>query len=325
MEHAQAQAQAQETSLLALWRMMVTIRRFEERAIELYKEGLVGGSYHSYIGQEAVATGVCAALRQDDYITTTYRGRGQHLAKGADPYRLYAEILGKEDGYCGGKGGPMHIASPEIGLLGANGIVGAGVPIATGGALSAQMSGLDRVSVAFFGDGAINQGAYYEAANLAALWKLPLILVCENNLYSEMTPIQDSVADTDLTKRGTMVGIPSVVVDGNDAELVLAEMTAAVERARRGDGPTFIEAKTYRLQGHMYGDPETYRSKEEVQKWRSRDPLTLAARALEERGLATAGELAEAERAIVAELEAAATRAKAAKEPDAASIYTEVC
>jgi TPP-dependent pyruvate/acetoin dehydrogenase alpha subunit len=311
-------------TLFDFWEMMIKIRRFEEIAIELYKEGLVGGSYHSYIGQEAVATGVCMALRTDDYITTTYRGRGQHLAKGADPFKLYAELLGKEEGYCKGKGGPMHIACPEIGLLGANGIVGAGVPIATGAAMSSQMAGLDRVSVAFFGDGAINQGALYEAANLAAVWKLPLILVCENNLYSEMTPIMDAVTNKDLADRAKMLGIHSVIVDGNDVQQVYDETLKAVDRARKGKGPTFIEAKTYRLQGHMYGDPETYRTKEEVQSWKAKDPLKGTSEMLVNSKLATEEQLITMEQQIIAELQQAANQAKLAKEPDFETIFTEI-
>ncbi|OCT15431.1 pyruvate dehydrogenase (acetyl-transferring) E1 component subunit alpha [Paenibacillus pectinilyticus] len=311
-------------SLADFYRKMLLIREFEEQAIELYKEGLVGGSYHSYIGQEAVAVGVCSALREDDYITTTYRGRGQHLAKGADPQKLFAEILGKAEGYCKGKGGPMHIAAPEIGILGANGIVGAGVPIAAGGALSAKMQGLDRVSVTFFGDGAMNQGALYEAMNLAALWDLPMLFICENNEYSEMTPIRDSVKVEDFIGRAASLGIVSVSVDGNDPEAVYAESVRAVNRARSGQGPTFIEAKTYRLQGHMYGDSESYRSKDEVQSWREKDPIKRAkARLLEDAAVTESG-LAIWHTELLARLSDAVHGARNSTEPDHIEIYTDV-
>ncbi|WP_127584731.1 thiamine pyrophosphate-dependent dehydrogenase E1 component subunit alpha [Paenibacillus koleovorans] len=310
--------------LQRFYRGMRTIRRFEEMAIELYKEGLIGGSYHSYIGQEAVAVGVCSALRNDDYITTTYRGRGQHLAKGADPYKLFAELLGRVDGYCKGKGGPMHITDVQTGILGANGIVGAGVPISVGAALSAQMSGIDRVSVAFFGDGAINQGAVSEALNLAAVWCLPVILVCENNLYSEMTPFHRSVKNKDLVERAAGFCMPGIIVDGNDVEAVFETTSAAVERARRGEGPTMIEAKTYRLQGHMFGDSEMYRSKEEVAAWRGKDPLDRLKRKLLEQGLATESLLAEWDRELTSKLEQAVASARLSPEPGPEAIYADV-
>ncbi|QGQ94292.1 thiamine pyrophosphate-dependent dehydrogenase E1 component subunit alpha [Paenibacillus psychroresistens] len=306
------------------YKKMQQIRLFEEQAIELYKEGLVGGSYHSYIGQEAIATGVCTALRAVDYITTTYRGRGQHLAKGADPQKLFAEILGKIDGYCKGKGGPMHIAAPEIGILGANGIVGAGVPIAAGGALSAKMNGLDRISVAFFGDGAMNQGVIYEAMNLAALWDLPMLFVCENNEYSEMTPIRDSVKVLDFIGRAASLGIQGVTVDGNDAEAVYAETLKAMERASKGEGPTFMEAKTYRLQGHMYGDSEIYRSKDEVQAWKEKDPIKRAKEKLLQQGQATESQIEQWISDIKAELNTAVEAARISSEPSYDEIYTDV-
>ena len=256
-----------------LYRRMFTIRAFEERAIALYKDGLLGGSYHSYVGQEAVATGVCAALRAADPITTTYRGRGTHLAKGADPTRLFAELLGRREGFCKGKGGPMHVAHMDTGILSTNGIVGAGAPTAAGAALTAQMASDDRVAATFFGDGAINQGALMETLNLAALWRLPLLLVCENNMYAEMTPLQESVKNPALFERAEAFGIASQAVDGNDVGAVRQAAGEAVDRARRGEGPTFLEAKTYRLHGHMQGDKENYRTKEEVASWHEQDPL----------------------------------------------------
>ncbi|RAV19286.1 pyruvate dehydrogenase (acetyl-transferring) E1 component subunit alpha [Paenibacillus contaminans] len=303
---------------------MVTIRNFEEMAIELYKEGLIGGSYHSYIGQEAVAAGVCSALRIDDYITTTYRGRGQHLAKGADPYKLFAELLGREDGYCKGKGGPMHITDMTTGILGANGIVGAGIPIAAGAALSAKMHKTDRVAVAFFGDGAMNQGVASETLNMASLWDLPVVFVCENNLYSEMTPFHRSVKNKDLVERADAFRLPGVIVDGNDAEAVYEVASTAVERARRGGGPTLIEAKTYRLQGHMYGDSEMYRTKEEVANWRKMDPIVRLKQKLLEQGLATEALLAEIEEQAIARLKQAEQSARLSNEPDKEQILLDV-
>jgi pyruvate dehydrogenase E1 component alpha subunit len=309
---------------LKFYRDMVAIRLFEETGIELYKEGLVGGSYHSYIGQEAVAVGVCSALRLDDYITTTYRGRGQHLAKGADPYKLFAEILGRVDGYCGGKGGPMHIADPDIGILGANGIVAAGVPIAAGAALSSRIEKGDKVAAAFFGDGAVNQGVFSETLNLTALWDLPMIFVCENNLYAEMTPLHKSVKNVNLSERAAAFGMPGVIVDGNDVEAVYRTAEEAVQRARNGDGPTFIEARTYRLQGHMYGDTEIYRSKEEVAEWKNRDPIQRLRERLLSQGWATEASLTALEQETADWLRAAAEKARLSPEPTADAIPVDV-
>jgi TPP-dependent pyruvate/acetoin dehydrogenase alpha subunit len=307
---------------IEFYRKMVAIRHFEEIAIECYKEGLLGGSYHSYVGQEAVAVGVCSALQREDYITTTYRGRGQHLAKGADPVRLFAELFGRTEGYCRGKGGPMHIADRETGILGANGIVGAGVPITAGAALSAQMSGDGRVSVAFFGDGAMNQGVVSETFNLAALWNLPAVFICENNLYAEMTPLRDSVKNQNLTERVAGFGIKVGSVDGNDVEAVFLAAKDLVEHARQGGGPVFLEANTYRLHGHMFGDSESYRSKEEVAEWRLRDPIVLC----KQRLLAEipGSELDAISKQIREELEHAAEKARQFPEPTPDEIETDV-
>jgi len=309
---------------LQSYRQMLTIRRFEETAIQLYKKALIGGSYHSYIGQEAVAVGVCGALRADDYITTTYRGRGQHLAKGADPYRLFAELLGRVDGYCQGKGGPMHITDIETGILGANGIVAGGIPISVGAALSAQMNKSNRVSIAFFGDGAVNQGVFSEAMNLAALWQLPVIFVCENNLYAEMTPLHRSLKNKDLIERAAAFCVSSVIVDGNDVEAVLATTKAAVTQARKGKGPTFIEAKTYRLHGHMHGDSEIYRTKKEVAEWRLKDPILRQKNRLIELGRATEAELSALDSEVLELLEKAAAAACECAEPGPETITTDI-
>jgi pyruvate dehydrogenase E1 component alpha subunit len=245
----------------------------DKRDVEFFKNGEIRGSLHPCIGQEATAVGACYALRKDDYLTCTYRGHGQALAKGLDPKEAMAELLGRSTGCSKGKGGSMHFTDPDVGLLGENAIVGAGAPIAVGAALSAQLDGADRVSITFFGDGAVNQGAFAEALNLAAVWNAPVIFFCENNLYSEMTPIADMVNIEQLADRATGFGIPAVTVDGYDPVALYEATLAAVDRARNGDGPTFIEAMTYRLVGHMIGDTEPYRTQEEVAEWRARDPI----------------------------------------------------
>ncbi|MEH7378661.1 thiamine pyrophosphate-dependent dehydrogenase E1 component subunit alpha [Neobacillus drentensis] len=265
----------EQNQAINVLRQLLTIRKFEEKSVEMYKDGLMGGSLHGYIGQEAVAVGVCEQLNKDDYLGVTYRSRGQAIAKGASLEKLFAEMMGREDGYCKGKGGPMHISDMTIGLIGANGIVGAGIPIATGAAFTAKRRGKGQVAVTFFGDGATNQGVFHETLNMASIWNLPIIFVCENNLYSEMSPIADMVKNKDLAERAQAYHIQSVVVDGNDVEAVSQVTQEALEWARNGHGPTFIEAKTYRQQGHMFGDPETYRSKEEVSEWKKRDPILL--------------------------------------------------
>ena len=265
----------QAGDLLQMYRTMLLIRRFEEKATEFFLAGQIRGSFHPCIGQEATAVGACYALRRDDSMTCTYRGHGQAIAKGLDPREGMAELLGRRTGCSKGKGGSMHFTDPRVGLLGENAIVGAGVAIAAGAALSAQLDHTDRVTLTFFGDGTINQGTFAEALNLAAIWKLPLVLFCENNLYSEMTPIRDMVAIDHLTERAAGYGVRGVTVDGYDPVAVYETTREAVERARSGEGPTFIEAMTYRLVGHMIGDSEVYRTREEVGEWRKRDPLTV--------------------------------------------------
>ena len=268
--------------LLEMYKMMLLIRRFEEQCVEFYKSGQIRGSLHPCIGQEATAVGACFALRRDDYMTCTYRGHGQALAKGLDPKEAMAELLGRYTGCSKGKGGSMHFTDPKVGLLGENAIVAAGVPIAVGAALTAQLDKTDRVAITFFGDGAVNQGVFAEALNLAAIWNLPVIFFCENNLYSEMTPIRDMVQVDQLTERAAAFGIRAVTVDGYDVLAVLETTRAAVERARNGEGPTFVEAMTYRLVGHMIGDTEPYRTQAEVAEWRERDPIQVFPRQLVE-------------------------------------------
>jgi len=259
--------------LLRMYRTMLLIRRFEEQGIQFVLSGDIRGSFHPCIGQEATAVGACFALRRDDTMTCTYRGHGQSIAKGLDPKEAMAELLGRRTGCSKGKGGSMHYTDLNIGLLGENAIVAAGVPIAVGAALTASLDRTDRVALTFFGDGAVNQGVFHEALNLAAIWELPVIFFCENNLYSEMTPIRAMVKQERLVDRICAYGIATQTVDGYDPVAVYETTLTAVERARASGGPTFIEAMTYRLVGHMVGDSEPYRTREEVAEWRERDPI----------------------------------------------------
>lgn len=273
---------------LEMLRSMQTIRRFEERASDDYQAGAIYGVVHCYIGEEAVAVGICAALNADDQIISTHRGHGHCLAKGADLNRMMAELYGRQTGYCKGKGGSMHIADFSIGMLGANGIVAGGIPIVTGAGLAAQLEGKGRVAVSFFGDGASNAGPFHESINIAATWKLPMLYVCENNLYSAGTIAADTLALSDVAARAAGYGIPGVVVDGNDVMAVYEAAEAAVNRARAGQGPSLIECKTYRWRGHTERPgQEDPRPKEEIEEWRQRDPINRFATNLMEHGLLT--------------------------------------
>jgi pyruvate dehydrogenase E1 component alpha subunit len=261
---------------------MLEIRYFEEKVFDLYGQNLVPGTIHLYAGEEAVAVGVCSALRRDDFITSTHRGHGHCLAKGADPKRTMAEILGKKTGYCKGKGGSMHIADFSVGMLGATAVVGAGLPIAVGAGLSAKLRKTDQVTACFFGEGASNQGTFHESLNLASAWSLPVVFVCENNLYAMGTRQSRIMKIENIADRASGYGIPGVVADGNDVLDVYAAACTAVERARKGEGPTLLECKTYRRRGHSRVDPAKYRAKEEVQEWLAKDPINrLKERALQ--------------------------------------------
>ena len=289
------------------YRSMVSIRLFEEQVNELYTRALMPGLAHLYSGEEAVAVGICTALRRDDYITSTHRGHGHCLAKGASPDRMFAELLGKEAGYCRGKGGSMHIADPDTGNLGANAIVAGSVGIATGAALSAKRLGNGRVAVCFFGEGALGQGLLYEVMNLAQLWMLPVIYVCENNLYNEYTHYTETTAG-DIPSRAAAFGIHAETVDGQDVRAVYEAAKRLTDRARRGDGPAFLVCNTYRYHGHHVGDinREYYRSKQEEQHWKTeRDPIKLLAAWLLEQRLADASGLQRIEDEIRSEMEAA--------------------
>lgn len=270
---------------------MMLIRAFEERVMKLVADGSIRGTTHPYVGQEAVAVGVCSVLRRDDWVISTHRGHGHLLAKGGDPNRLMAELFGKVDGFGGGKGGTQHMADLSIGHLGSNGITGGGIPIGTGAALSARMQGNGRVVAVFFGDGAVNQGVFHESLNLAALWRLPAIYVCENNLYAMSTPVREACSVERLADRAAAYGIPGCTVDGMDFNAVAAAVRDAVDRARAGCGPSLIECETYRFLGHSKSDQRVYRSKEEEAAWRERDPIAQLRAQLLERRAATLSEL----------------------------------
>ncbi|MEM2318479.1 MAG: pyruvate dehydrogenase (acetyl-transferring) E1 component subunit alpha [Candidatus Bathyarchaeia archaeon] len=291
--------------LVEMYRLMVKIRLFEEKVFELYAQNLVPGTIHLYTGQEAVAVGVCSALRKDDYITSTHRGHGHCIAKGADVKRVMAEILGKKTGYCKGKGGSMHIADFSIGMLGATAVVGAGIPIAAGAGLSIKLRGTDQVVACFFGDGASNQGTFHEGINMAAIWSLPVIFVCENNLYAMGTRQSMVMRIENIADRAAAYGIPGVVVDGNDVLAVYEATSKAAERARKGEGPTLIECKTYRHRGHSRVDPAKYRPREEVEAWLAKDPIKRFREKLLGLNVLTEAEIQQIDRGVAAEIEEA--------------------
>ena len=291
--------------LLEIYRKMLQIRFFEEKVFDLYAQNLVPGTIHLYAGEEAVAVGVCSNLRQDDYIISTHRGHGHCIAKGADLERTMAEILGKKTGYCKGKGGSMHIADFSIGMLGATAVVGAGIPIAVGAGLSAKLRKTDQVTACFFGDGASNQGTFHEGINMASVWKLPVVFVCENNLYAMGTRQSIVMAIENIADRAVAYGIPGVVVDGNDVLAVYEAAEKAVERARKGDGPTLVECKTYRQKGHSRVDPARYRRKEEVAEWLAKDPVKRLREKLLDENVLSEREIRQVENDVSAEVEEA--------------------
>ncbi len=302
--------------MMDMFRSMAQIRAFEYRAYELYREGVMRGTTHAYVGEEAIAVGVCSALNQDDTITSTHRGHGHCIAKGGDVSMMMAELLGKETGYSHGKGGSMHIADIDKGILGANGIVGGGMGIATGAGLSAKLLGNGKVSVCFFGDGALNQGILHESMNLAAIWKLPVIFICENNQFAMSARVQQMTAVEDPSIRAVAYGIPGSNVDGMDVLAVFRAATEAVERARAGQGPSFIVATTYRFLGHHVGDPLNYRTKEEVDPWREKDAIEKLRHYMVDNHVATEEEAAAIEAEVQANVDQASTAAKAAPDPD---------
>ena len=303
---------------------MVLIREAEETLLRLFSQNRMPGFIHSYIGEEATAVGVCAALRSDDYLTSTHRGHGHILAKGGDLRLFFAELYGKAAGYCKGKGGSMHVADLDLGILGANGVVGGGIAIAAGAALAAQLRGTDQVAVSFMGDGATDIGAFHESLNLAAIWDVPVVFVVENNGYADFISQRDHQRIEKVSERAASYGMVGETVDGNDVEEVLRAADGAVGRARAGHGPTLLECVTYRWRGHFEGDPQPYRSQDEVAMWKERDPLLLAEKRLRDRG-----ELDDAERdtvrnATVAQVADAVQFAEASDMPEPLSALEDV-
>jgi pyruvate dehydrogenase E1 component alpha subunit len=311
-------------TLLSWYQMMVLIRRTEKAAQDLFLAGLVKGTTHLAAGQEAVAVGAAAALRDDDYVFATYRGHHHAIARGATPEACLAELMSKVTGLCGAKGGSMHLTYAQGNMLGSYAIVGSHLPMAAGAAWSAQLRGTDQVAVAFFGDGATNIGAFHEALNLAAVWRLPVIFLCENNLYMEYTPISSVTAVAQpAADRAVAYNLPASVVDGNDVSAVFDAMSEAVGRARDGGGPTVLEALTYRHYGHSRTDPAKYRPQQEVDEWMARDPLLLCQSRLLALGMSP-DSLKEAEQRSAKAVEEAVAAAKAAPGPELESAYTDV-
>jgi pyruvate dehydrogenase E1 component alpha subunit len=316
-------AQLGNDQLLPMYRTMFLIRRVEESLLELAESGKIGGAMHTAIGHEGNAIGAAWALRKTDYLTCTYRGHHHSLARGMDPKRAICEVLGKEPGFAKGKGGSMHFLDPSLGLMGANGIVGAQVPHAAGMALASKIRGEDNVAITFFGDGALFQGLMHETFNMSQKWKLPVIFYCENNRYSEMTPISRTSSVSEIFNFVKAYGMQSIQIDGNDVEVVYATVREAAERARRGEGPTFIEGVTYRLAGHMAGDLETYRPAEEIEMQKKYEPLAQLHQLLLDRGVGEE-ELQKIRAEVEAEVEEAVEFAQNAPWPDIAEAYTDV-
>jgi pyruvate dehydrogenase E1 component alpha subunit len=315
-----ATSESARHALLTMW----TIRRFEEAVDDLFARGLMHGTMHLSIGQEASATGACLALRNDDAITSTHRGHGHCIAKGADLTRMMAELLAKETGYCRGRGGSMHIADTATGNLGANGIVAGGIPIAAGAALAYQMRGEDRVVACFFGDGAANEGAFHEAVNLAAIWKLPVVFICENNKYGMSFSTEKSFAIENISERGAAYGIPGVTVDGNDVDAVYDAVSTAVARARSGEGPTLVENLTYRWKGHSKSDKNLYRTKEEIADWRSKDPILRFEAQVKESGVLSEDEVQAVRTLAMEQMREAVRQANAAPDADPSDLLDAV-
>jgi acetoin:2,6-dichlorophenolindophenol oxidoreductase subunit alpha len=305
-------------------RRMWLIRRFEEVAEDSYVRGLTHGTMHLSIGQEASAVGICMDLSNADYITSTHRGHGHCIGKGAEVKYMFAEFFGKEEGYCRGRGGSMHIADPATGNLGANGIVGGGLPLATGAALAIQQRNGKDVAVCFFGDGANNEGAFHESLNIAAVWKLPVIYVCENNQYGMSVSTERSTAVKDIATRAAAYNMPGVIVDGNAIADVNEAMMVAAERARNGEGPSLIECKTYRTRGHSRSDRNRYRTKEEIEEWKARDPLPTFEAELQKFGVLTATEVEAVRAGVEAEVAEGFAFAQAGTNPLAETVLRDV-
>ena len=311
-------------SLLKIYETMCKIRKFEEKAMHLFETNMLRGSVHLYIGEEAIAATVCSLLKDTDYIGSTHRGHGHCIAKGADLNKSMAELMGKATGYCKGKGGSMHIADMTKGNMGANAIVGGGIPIAVGGGLAAYMRGSDQVSVSFFGDGASNQGTFHESINLAAVWKLPVIFVCENNGYGISCSVKESTSVENISDRAVGYGIPGYTVDGNDVFAIEGAMQKALARARKGEGPSLIECKTYRWYGHWTGDPQIYRTKQEVEAWKQKCPIKRLREHMLANSIATEAEVTHIEQEAQRMVEEAAKFAIESPELDPAKVMEDV-
>ena len=313
------------TELLSLYRQMLTIRRTEEALARAHQAGAIPGGVHTYIGQEAIASGVCAHLRLDDVLFSTHRGHGHALAKGVSPAALIAELLGRATGVSGGRGGSMHIFSPEVGVMGTSGIVGPSILLAAGAGYTFRLLRTERVSVAFFGDGAVNNGAFHEGINMAAIWDLPVLFVCENNLYATEVPFATVARNPNVAERAAAYGLPGVLVDGNDVLAVHVAAGEAVRRARAGDGPTLLECRTYRTRSHAEGMRDAgYRTPEEVAEWKTRDPIARFRERLLAEGLAGEDDIAPIDAAVQALVEEARRFADASPWPDPATVLDHV-
>jgi pyruvate dehydrogenase E1 component alpha subunit len=310
--------------LLDFYRNMVTIRNFELKIGKLFAAGRIPGFVHLYLGEEAIAVGVCTNLDSQDYITSNHRGHGHLISKGGDIKLMMAELFGKKTGYCKGKGGSMHIADVSIGILGANGIVGAGIPIATGAGLACKLKSKKVVSVCFFGDGAAARGTFHEAVNLASLWKLPVIYVCENNMYAVSCYIDNGIAGKSIASRAASYGIPGFTIDGNDVEVVYKTTKKAVLRARNGDGPSLIVANTWRHHGHFEGEQDTYRDPKENQKWLAKDPILRLSKKLIEKGYADKKTLDLIEIEVKVDIETAIEFADSSPEPNKEELFEDI-
>lgn len=320
----QLQRRSQLSDPLERHRRMIEIRRAEDTIKELFASGLIAGSTHTCQGQEAVSVGIASVIRPTDLVSCTYRGHGHALALGIEPVAVIAEILGRRGGTTGGIGGSMHLSSKDVGLMPTTAIIGAGIPIAAGAAWAAQLSGTDDVTISLFGDGASNIGAFHEGINIAAVWKLPVVFICENNLYGEYSRIDATTAVENIADRASSYGIPGVIVDGQDIAAVMAAVTTAVDRARSGDGPTLIEVKTYRYAGHSRSDPATYRPVGELDEWLLRDPIALHAEKLVADGLATQEQLDAMDAEVAASVEQAVEDAKQSPIAEIADMFAHV-
>ena len=315
--------------LMEMLRRMMRIRRFDEEVLVLVERGEIVGAAHPYIGQEAVAVGTCLALRDDDWMTGNHRSHGHPIAKGGDVNRAMAELLGKRTGYCKGKGGSMHLADFSIGILGESGILGSSIPTAVGAALGSRLQGNDRVAVPFFGDGASNEGAFHESINLAAIWKLPVVFLCENNQYAVASSFKDMVATENISDRAAAYDIPGVLVDGQDVIAMYEAVTQAVARARAGEGPTLIEGRTYRYYEHSVGmerilGAAAYRSQEEVEEWKLRDPIVIHKERLLSQVIATQAEIDQMEDEVKKQIEEAVEFARQSPYPDPSELFEDM-